>query len=309
MRFFGRLRKVIAPGGPYHGRLAFDPDTDFHLSEDGRHVVTDDGGLSWRYAVKGDPSHKARYHRQHVVIDTSKGAPMSDILTANLSVRNDPWYQICLRAQQDKRFERVRDEIIEGRRAMEEGRMVYNMDGGPYFHDTRAQSIITAPCTSVTGASTDKLLWPGSLTAVPAGYFTAGKKLRLTAWVSVTTGVTPANGGIELYVGSADAGGTLVASSAAFALVGSQSTMPFLIVAYLKCNGGAVETRSRSRVRALGGPDRGLHVREPVGGKPDPDHGSGRGEHRQHADDARLQHPDEELGRQREHVRHARHHL
>jgi hypothetical protein len=167
---------------------------------------------------------------------------MTDTLTASLPIRNDPWYQICLRAQLDKRFERVRDEIIEGRRAMEEGRMVYNMDGGPYFHDTRAQSIITAPCTSVTGASTDKLLWPGSLTAVPAGYFTAGKKLRLTAWVSVTTGVTPANGGIELYVGSADAGGTLVASSAPFALVGSQSTMPFLIVAYLKCNGGAVES-------------------------------------------------------------------
>lgn len=167
---------------------------------------------------------------------------MTDVLTASLPIRNDPWYQICLRAQNDKRFERVRDEIMEGRRAMEEGRMVYNMDGGPYFHDTRSQSIITAPCTSVTGATTDKLLWPGSLTAVPPGYFTAGKKLRLTAWVSVTSGVTPGNGGIELYVGSADAGGVLAASSAAFAVVASQTNMPMLIVAYLKSNGGAVET-------------------------------------------------------------------
>lgn len=167
---------------------------------------------------------------------------MTDTLTASLPIRKDPWYGICLRAERDKRFERVRDEIIEGRRAMDEGRLVYNMDGGPFFHDTRAQSVITAPCTSVTGATTDKLLWPGSLTAVPANYFIAGKKVRLTAWVSVTSGATPGNSGIELYVGSADAGGVLLASATVFATIGAQSNMPFLITACLKSNGGAVET-------------------------------------------------------------------
>src|SRR6266536_2182244 len=144
---------------------------------------------------------------------------MSEFLNASLPIRDDPWYKICLRAERDKRFEKVRDEILEGRRAMDEGRLVYNMDGGPFFHDTRSQSIITAPATAVTGATTDKLLHPGSLTAVPTGYFIAGKKLRLTVWVGVTSGTTPGNGGIELYVGSADAGGTLMASSAAFAVI------------------------------------------------------------------------------------------
>lgn len=166
----------------------------------------------------------------------------NDMFTASLPIRNDPWYQICLRASIDKRFERVRDEILEGRRAMDEGRMVYNMDGGPFFHDTRSQSIITAPCTSVTGTTTDKLLHPGTLTALPPGYFIAGKKLRLTLWVQTTTGVTPGNLGIELYVGSADAGGVAVLTSGAIPLVGSQTASPILVVAYLKSNGGAAET-------------------------------------------------------------------
>src|SRR2546421_6195160 len=149
---------------------------------------------------------------------------MTDTLTANLPVRNDPWYKICLRAERDKRFERVRDEILEGRRAMDEGRLVYNMDGGPFFHDTRSQSIITAPATAVTLAATDKLLHPGSLTAVPAGYFIAGKKLRLTVWGTITTVLTPGNMQIAAYVGSADAGGTAVLpTSAAITLVASQT--------------------------------------------------------------------------------------
>jgi hypothetical protein len=38
--------------------------------------------------------------------------------------------------------------------------------------------------------------------------FIAGKKLRLTLWVQTTTGTTPGNLGIEVYCGSADAGGT-----------------------------------------------------------------------------------------------------
>ena len=163
------------------------------------------------------------------------------LMTASLPVRNDPWYQICLRAQREPKFERVRDEILEGRRAYEEGRMVYNMDG-PYYHDTRAQSVITAAATSVTGATTDKLVHPASLITLPQGYFTAGKKLRMTLWVSVTSGTTPGNSQIDAYVGSTDAGGTLVVSSAAFATVATQSNMPHLITMHLTCRGGAVET-------------------------------------------------------------------
>lgn len=50
------------PEGPYSGRLAFDPDTEFHLAEDGEPVVTEDGGRSWRYATPEDTSHNSRYH-------------------------------------------------------------------------------------------------------------------------------------------------------------------------------------------------------------------------------------------------------
>src|SRR5262249_44258429 len=57
-----------------------------------------------------------------------------------------------------------------------------------------------------------------------------------------TSGTTPGNIGIEAYVGTADAGGTLIVSSTVAAGVGTQSNMPFLITMYLKCNGGAVET-------------------------------------------------------------------
>src|SRR4051812_40986624 len=172
---------------------------------------------------------------------------MTETLTAHLPIRKDPWYQICLAAEYEKgkrriHAEKIRDEILAGQRAMEEGRLVYNMDGGPFFHDTRAQSVITAPATSVTGTTTDKLLHPGSLTAVPAGYFIAGKKLRLGMWVQTTTGVTPGNLGIEVYVGSADAGGTVVLTSGAIPLIGSQTASPIWVQAYLKCNGGAVET-------------------------------------------------------------------
>lgn len=172
---------------------------------------------------------------------------MSDILTAALPIRNDPWYKICLAAEYEKgkrriHAENIRDEILAGQRAEAEGRYLMNMDGGPYFHDTRGQSILTAPATAITLATTDKLLHPGSLTAVPAGYFTAGKMVRITVFGTFTTVLTPTNLGIELYVGSADAGGTLLASSAAAALIASQTAQSMYIRANFKCNGGAVET-------------------------------------------------------------------
>ena len=55
----------------YDGRLAFDPETGFHLSEDGDPVVTDDAGKTWRYAEEGDPSHLERYHERHAAVDST----------------------------------------------------------------------------------------------------------------------------------------------------------------------------------------------------------------------------------------------
>lgn len=57
--------------GVYVGRLTFDPDTLSHADSNGRRVVTDDGGATWRYARRGDPSHNARYERNALEIDTT----------------------------------------------------------------------------------------------------------------------------------------------------------------------------------------------------------------------------------------------
>jgi hypothetical protein len=166
-----------------------------------------------------------------------------DILTANLPLRNDPWYILCERAMEDKRYAKVRDQIAAGRKSRMEGMEILGMDG-PFFHDTRMQSVITAPTTATVLAATDKIVTSpvGFLFALPQGYFYAGKKMRLTVWGTLTTAATPGNLGIESYVGSTDAGGTLMASSGAIPLVASQANMPFLMIFYLKCNGGAVET-------------------------------------------------------------------
>lgn len=47
--------------GRYSGRLAFDPDTGFHVDDKGRRVVTLDAGKTWQYATRVDTSHNARY--------------------------------------------------------------------------------------------------------------------------------------------------------------------------------------------------------------------------------------------------------
>lgn len=166
---------------------------------------------------------------------------MTEILTASLPIRNDPRYIICERAMEDKRYAKVLEQLDRGTKTMREGMHYLNMDG-PLYHDTRQQSIVTAAQTSITLASTDKLLHPGSLTSLPALYFGAGKKIRVTVYGSMTTAATPGNIGVELYYGTTDAGGTLLASSAAIALVANATTLPVIITANLICRGGAVPT-------------------------------------------------------------------
>lgn len=60
--------------GRYVGRLAFDPDTGFHVGEDGRKVVTDDAGSTWRYATRKDTSHQERYHQKTAVVNGTTDA-------------------------------------------------------------------------------------------------------------------------------------------------------------------------------------------------------------------------------------------
>lgn len=111
------------------------------------------------------------------------------------------------------------------------------MADGIFYHDSRGPFVSAAQST-ITLATTDKLIYPGSLTALPANYFGfVGKKLMLTVYGTITTALTPGNIGVELYYGTTDAGGTLLASSAALALVASQTTIPFRIEAYCQCRG------------------------------------------------------------------------
>lgn len=105
---------------------------------------------------------------------------------------------------------------------------------GIFYIDSRPPWI-TAVEATVTLLTTDLLIYLGSRTALPAGYFAfPGKAVRLTIYGSITTVLTPGNIGVEMYYGTTSAGGTLLGSSAALALVASQTTIPFRIEAYAR---------------------------------------------------------------------------
>lgn len=57
--------------GAYVGRLAFDPDTELHIDPDGKPIVTDDGGKTWRYATDDDASHNDRYGETVITVDST----------------------------------------------------------------------------------------------------------------------------------------------------------------------------------------------------------------------------------------------
>lgn len=69
-----KRKRSRRPSGPYQGRLAFDPDSGFHVDEKGRKLVTEDGGKSWRYARAGDTSHVSRYEKRVIEVDTTANA-------------------------------------------------------------------------------------------------------------------------------------------------------------------------------------------------------------------------------------------
>lgn len=101
------------------------------------------------------------------------------------------------------------------------------------YHETRNPITQTADYASITGATTSKSIMsvtadlPGSSLVYPAGYWQIGKKWHCRLYLKMTTGATPGNLTIEIRMqtGSAvtDAGGTIMATSAAVALVGSKT--------------------------------------------------------------------------------------
>jgi hypothetical protein len=154
------------------------------------------------------------------------------------SIFTDPQYEILKRAEEDPRVLRAVTFLEAGAWAeLGVGPDPIAADGINY-RDTR-EPIIMASQTAITLAATDKILYPGNMTALVANYLgKPGKKIKLTVNGAMTTGATPGNLGLELYYGTADAATTLLASSSAPALTASRTSMSCVIEAYLRSQGG-----------------------------------------------------------------------
>ena len=101
------------------------------------------------------------------------------------------------------------------------------------YHETRNPIVQTADYASITGATTSKSIMsitadlPGSALQYGQGYWNGGKKWHCRMWLKITTGAAAGNITIEIRMqtGTAvsDAGGTIMATSAAVALANSKT--------------------------------------------------------------------------------------
>jgi hypothetical protein len=100
-------------------------------------------------------------------------------------------------------------------------------DNASFFVDTR-EPFLAADIAAVTLSTTDLPLYGQSNFPVLGGQYFArvGKKLKIRLFGKITTAATPGNGTFDIYYGTgAAANGVLLASSAAFALVASQTNL------------------------------------------------------------------------------------
>lgn len=111
------------------------------------------------------------------------------------------------------------------------------MADGQWFVDTRGPHI-SADVAAVTLSTTDKAIIPlANIPILGSNYFSwVGKALRVSIFGRMTTAATPGNGTFDLYWGTgADANGTILASSAAFALTASQTNLSFWLEFIVRC--------------------------------------------------------------------------
>jgi hypothetical protein len=111
------------------------------------------------------------------------------------------------------------------------------MADGLFYNDLR-EPFIGLDIGAVTLATTDKALYPASNFPVLGGQYFArvGKKIRIRLFGRMTTGTTPGNGAFDIYYGTgADANGVVLASSAAVALVASQTNLSWMAEIYVHC--------------------------------------------------------------------------
>jgi hypothetical protein len=106
----------------------------------------------------------------------------------------------------------------------------------PFYQDTRAPFII-ADIASVSLLTTAKAMYPvANFPNLGSNYWWAGKKVRIEMFGRITTGATPGNGQFDIYWGNGtDANGTIIQSSAAFALIATQSAMAWRMILDIHC--------------------------------------------------------------------------
>jgi hypothetical protein len=111
------------------------------------------------------------------------------------------------------------------------------MADGLFYNDLR-EPFVAADIPAVTLAATNKALYPVSNFPILGGQYFAriGKKLRIRLFGRITTALTPGNLTFGIYYGTgADANGVLLASSAAAALVASQTNLSWELEAHIHC--------------------------------------------------------------------------
>ena len=106
------------------------------------------------------------------------------------------------------------------------------------FYTDLREPFIGADVAAVTLAATAKALFPASnFPSLGGQYFRRiGKRLRIRAFGRITTGATPGNGQFSVYYGTGvDANGVLLAQSAAFALIASQTNLSWEAEVQVHC--------------------------------------------------------------------------
>jgi hypothetical protein len=108
---------------------------------------------------------------------------------------------------------------------------------GVFYNDLR-EPFISSDGPDITLATTDKALYTPSMFPVLGGQYFAriGKKMHIRLFGKITTAATPGNGTFGIYYGDGtDANGVLLASSAAFTLIASQTTLSWCMDAFISC--------------------------------------------------------------------------
>jgi hypothetical protein len=111
------------------------------------------------------------------------------------------------------------------------------MADGLFYNDLRTP-FVTGDVPSVTLANTAKALYPPANFPVLGGQYWSfvGKRLKIRLFGRLTTAATPGNGTFAIYYGNgADATGTILASSAAFALTASQAAISWELQTSIHC--------------------------------------------------------------------------